>query len=251
MNADTTRDSLFDGALALFQPARGHRAGTDAVLLAAACPANVSTVCDIGSGVGTVGLRVAQILPEARVALVEVDPALHALANVNIAENGLAGRVDAHCADVLSKPFARGETGPGLRSAEIVLTNPPFLDASNARLSPDPGRRRAHTLENGLVGWIAAARSRLASHGRLIVIHRADAALRLANALGKDMGDVRLRFVHPRVDHPAHRVLLCARQGSRAPMSVLPPLVLHGADGAFTCESADIHAGRGNIGWEL
>ena len=37
--------------------------------------------------------------------------------------------------------------------------------------------------------------------------------------------------IHPRAGEPAHRVLLRAAKGSRAPARLLPPLVLHGAAG--------------------
>ncbi|MFN3482098.1 MAG: methyltransferase, partial [Rhabdaerophilum calidifontis] len=74
-----TEDRLFGGRLLLLQPARGHRAGTDAVLLAAATPPDAARIADLGAASGIVGLRAAQIAPAARVLLVERDPALVAL----------------------------------------------------------------------------------------------------------------------------------------------------------------------------
>ena len=49
-----TRDDAFlGGRLVLRQPLRGYRAGMDAVMLAAACPARAGErVLDLGSGVG-------------------------------------------------------------------------------------------------------------------------------------------------------------------------------------------------------
>ncbi|MGB6175434.1 MAG: methyltransferase, partial [Methylocella sp.] len=50
-------DAFLGGRLLLCQPAEGHRCGTDAVLLAAAAPADFSGLAiDVGAGVGAAGL---------------------------------------------------------------------------------------------------------------------------------------------------------------------------------------------------
>jgi hypothetical protein len=57
---ETTDDSLLGGRVGLTQPARGHRAGTDAVLLAASAPVRAGEmVVDVGAASGAVGLMVA------------------------------------------------------------------------------------------------------------------------------------------------------------------------------------------------
>ena len=49
---DFTEDSLLGGRVRLIQPRRGHRVGTDAVLLAASADARAEeTVYDLGAGV--------------------------------------------------------------------------------------------------------------------------------------------------------------------------------------------------------
>ena len=99
--ADVAEDRLLGGSLIVRQPKRGHRAGTDAVLLASAAPAlQAKTIVDLGSGVGTVGLIIAARFPKTRLTLVDKDPALVALARDNelfvgsIAENIHVGRTD-------------------------------------------------------------------------------------------------------------------------------------------------------------
>ncbi|HEY0053102.1 MAG TPA: methyltransferase, partial [Caulobacteraceae bacterium] len=55
-----TTDGLLDGRVRLTQPARGYRAGVDAALLAAACPAAPGErVVEAGCGAGAVLLQVA------------------------------------------------------------------------------------------------------------------------------------------------------------------------------------------------
>ncbi|MCU0955509.1 MAG: hypothetical protein MUC37_13135 [Hyphomicrobium sp.] len=54
----TTEDAFLGGRLRILQPARGYRAGMDAVLLAASVESGYGTVLDCGAGVGTAGLCV-------------------------------------------------------------------------------------------------------------------------------------------------------------------------------------------------
>jgi tRNA1(Val) A37 N6-methylase TrmN6 len=56
-----TEDAFLGGQLRLRQPKSGHRAGHDAMLLAAATPARAGDrVVDFGAGVGAAGLAVAR-----------------------------------------------------------------------------------------------------------------------------------------------------------------------------------------------
>ena len=61
-------------------------------------------------------------------------------------------------------------------SADRVLMNPPFHDATRQNLSPDPRRRLAHAAAPGLLPrWIASAAHLLKPQGVLTLIWRADA----------------------------------------------------------------------------
>ena len=248
----TTEDCLFSGALHLRQPARGHRAGTDAVLLAAACPGDARRVVDLGCGVGTVGLRVAQAVPASQIALVDVDPAILALASGNIALNGLGDRVRCVSGDCTTVTFPASDTGLA-GWADMVVTNPPFFDSGRGQVSPVALKARAHGFEadqqNALDAWIKGALRCLAPRGEIVLIHRADALSVLLAALDRRFGNIRLRFVQARADAPAIRVLVRATLASRAPLQVLPPLVLNDAEGTFTPHSAAIHAGTATLDW--
>ena len=90
-----TEDAFLGGQLRLRQPKSGHRAGHDAMLLAAATPARPGDrVVDFGAGVGAAGLAVARRVAGIRLVLVEIDAALAALARGNAAANAIAADVD-------------------------------------------------------------------------------------------------------------------------------------------------------------
>ena len=251
--AEVTSDALLGGRLKLRQFARGHRAGTDAVLLAAAGGAPSGLVMDIGSGSGAAGLALALRAPAARLCCIDIDRASVELALENIAANGLAARADAVAADVLG---ATGRRAAGLRdaSAALILTNPPFFEASKVRVSPHAGRARAHVGAQGasseeafLSRWMRACAALLTPGGRLVTIHRADALEALLAALSGRFGGLRLMPVHARADQPAIRLLASAVKGARAPLLLTPALVLHEANGRFTALDEAVHRGEATL----
>ncbi|WP_201837930.1 tRNA1(Val) (adenine(37)-N6)-methyltransferase [Microvirga zambiensis] len=240
---EVTEDLLLGGRIRLHQPAKGHRAGTDAVLLAASAPARAGdVVVDVGASTGAVGLMVASRQGEGRFIFVERDPALAELCRQNCRDNDVPG--DIAVADVLDKG-SRLAAGLQPESADIVLTNPPFLEEGQARISPDRGRAAAHAMPaGGLDAWLKACTGLLKPKGRLVLIHRADRVAECLRVLETWLGGVELRFVHPNSGRPAIRFLLAGIKGSRAPLTILPPLILNGPDGLFTPEAEALHRGE-------
>src|SRR5439155_8824525 len=97
----TTEDAVLGGKLYLRQPQRGHRVGHDAILLAAATGAHGGQhAIDLGAGVGAAGLALACRVRNLKVTLVEIEPALAALARDNIRRNGLGEFARAVVLDV-------------------------------------------------------------------------------------------------------------------------------------------------------
>jgi len=252
--APTSLDAILGGRLRLRQPLSGHRVGADAVLLAAAAGAPARRLVDVGAGVGAVGLALLQRWPEARGDLVEIDPFLAALARENAALNGLESRARVVAADALD---ARGRREAGLAdgAADLVVANPPFFEASKVRASPDAGRARAHVARarrdaaSPLEAWILACLALLAPGGRFVMIHRPDALTAILLAIGRRLGGVALLAVHPRAEQGSHRLLVAGVKGSRAPLRIAPPLVLHQASGAFTARAEAIQRGEATIDW--
>src|ERR1700724_414741 len=75
--AEFTEDAFLGGRLRLRQLKSGHRAGHDAMLLAAATPARPGDrVADFGAGVGAAGLAVAKRVADIDLVLVEIDATL-------------------------------------------------------------------------------------------------------------------------------------------------------------------------------
>ena len=224
-----TDDTVLDGRLRLRQPRQGHRAGHDAILLAAATGAKPGEhAVDLGAGVGAAGLALASRVEGLRVTLVDIDPALVKLASHNAEKNSLAERVISIALDIgaPARAFANAGLTPG--SAHRVLMNPPFNDAARQNTSPDARRRLAHVAAPDVLAvWARAAARLLRARGVLTLIWRADGLADVLQALGGGFGGVAVMPVHPKPGAPAIRILVRAVKGSRAPLALHPGLVLN------------------------
>jgi tRNA1(Val) A37 N6-methylase TrmN6 len=240
-----TDDAALGGRLRLRQPARGHRFGHDAILLAASVAARAGDVAvDLGAGVGAAGLALARRVDGVTVRLVEIDADLAALAAENAERNRLADRVTAYALDVAAPAAQLAAAGLAPASADHVLMNPPFHDAAHAQASPDARRRTAHLAAPGaLAAWLGTAARLLRGRGILTAIHRADAMDAVVGLLEPAFRAIAIQPVHPKPDAGAIRILVRAVKGARAPLRLLPALVLNGDDGRPTAAAEAVLRG--------
>lgn len=241
---DLTEDAFLGGQLRLKQKRSGHRAGHDAILLAAATEARAGDrVVDLGTGIGTAGLALARRVAGIELCLVEIDPELAALARDNAAANAIAA--DVIVLDVTDDAQAFVAHGLTPDSVDCVLMNPPFNDSTRHRGSPDQARHTAHVAtEETLQAWVHAARRILRSNGALTLIWRADGIADVLAALSRGFGSVSILPVHGETGRPAIRVLVRAVKGGRAPMRLLPGFMLNDESRMPTKEARNILEGR-------
>lgn len=227
---DVTEDLLLGGRLRLCQPAGGYRAAIDPVMLAAAVsPEPGASVLDLGCGVGAAALCLLARLPKSRVTGLEIQPGLAELARRNAQANGRAESFRVVEGSVAAPPLDLG-------GFDHVMTNPPFHRPERGTVPPVAIKAAANVEgEADLALWLKAAVKLLKPKGRLAVIHRADRLADLLAALeGRGVGAIRIVPLWPKPGRPAGRVILLARKGSRAPLEILPGLVLHRDTGGFT-----------------
>ena len=242
-----SEDALMGGRVRLLQPRPGYRAGADAALLAAAGDAMAGErVLEAGCGPGAALLQAASRWPGAAFTGVERDPDALALATRNIALNGMGDRVGAIAGDVGVRFAALG-----LPRFDAAMANPPFFDDPASLRAPHPARAGAYMADDGLGAWTAFLLAAVKDGGRVTVIHRADRLGDLLALLGDKGGSIRIRPVQPFADAPAKRVLVRAVRGGKAPLVLLPPLVLHDRDGGgkHTDQAEAILRGEAPLHW--
>jgi tRNA1(Val) A37 N6-methylase TrmN6 len=241
---DTTEDAFLGGQLRLRQPKSGHRAGHDAVLLAAAtCAHPGDRIVEFGAGVGAAGLALARRVAAVDLFLIEIDERLVTLARDNAAANAIPAQVVTLDVTAPAKAFAVHGLTPD--SVDVVLMNPPFNDALRHRASPDKSRETAHIAPPGMLEcWIHAARRILKSGGALTLIWRADGIAEALAVLSRGFGSLAILPVHGEAGKPAIRVLVRAVKGGKAPARLHPGLMLNKKSGVPNQEVADILAGN-------
>ena len=240
-----TEDAFLGGRLRLRQPKSGHRAGHDAMLLAAATSARSGDrVVDFGAGIGAAGLAVAKRVAGIELVLVEIDEVLAELARGNAASNAIPA--DVIVLDITSAADAFAAAGLPPDSVDVVLMNPPFNDPVRHRASPDKAREIAHVATAATLGtWIHAAKRILKSGGVLTLIWRADGLAEVLAALDRGFGNLAILPVHGDAKKPAIRVLVRAVKGGKAPTQMHAALMLNNESTMPNKQVQDILAGKG------
>nr|WP_249778094.1 methyltransferase [Phenylobacterium glaciei] len=242
----TPEDRLLDGRVRLRQALGGYRAGMDAALLAAACDAHDGArVLEAGCGVGGALLAAAARRPGAIFVGMERDLAAVALARENVTLNAMDGRVMIWEGDMATTFKALGSP-----TFDAVMANPPFFDDPGALRAPSPAKTGAWMADGGLAAWTGFLSKAAREGGTITLIHRADRLADILALLAPKAGSFQIRPVHAHADAPAKRVLVRAIKTGKAPLRLLPPLVLHPREGAkHTVEAEAILRGEATLGW--
>ena len=241
-----SEDTVLNGRIRLRQPMSGYRAGMDAALLAAACDAAPGErVIEAGCGVGGALLAAASRRTGSRFVGLERDTAAADLARGNVVLNGLEERVEIVTGDV-----ERGFRALDLPVFDAVISNPPFFDDPSALRAPAPEKSGAWMADGGLAAWTAFCLKAVREGGTITLIHRADRLADILALLAPKAGSFKIRPVSPFADAPAKRVIVRAIKTGKAPLMLLPPLVLHEREGSGHSAAAEaILRGDAASGW--
>ena len=207
------------GLVHLKQPREGYRSGVDAVYLAAAAPAVAGErVLDLGTGAGVASFCLGARVADLSLYGLELQPDYAALARANGAAASLP--ITVFEGDVADPP-------PDLKALgfEGVIANPPYFRAGDGIVSE--AKQAAHRETVPLRVWVDCALRRLLPGGWLVMIQRAERLPEILAELQGRAGDIHVKPVAGRIGRPATRVVVRARKGARAPMTLCAPLIEH------------------------
>jgi tRNA1(Val) A37 N6-methylase TrmN6 len=239
-----TVDAFHRGRFYLVQPAgRGHRAGMDAMMLAAAVPAAFAgRLADFGAGAGAAGLAVLSRCEGASALLVEKTEEMAAFARSTLAHPAnahLADRAAVLRADVTLTGRARVAAGLADNDFDFAIMNPPF-NADVDRATPDDLKKEAHVMGGDLFErWVRSAAAVVRPRGGIVVIARPEQVGALLDAFRGRFGNAEMLAVHPRPDRAAIRIVLRGVRGGRGKLTIRPPLMLHETGSDRFCAAAD------------
>ena len=234
-------DGILNRQYHLYQPKKGYRFGTDAIMLAASvAPFYGARIADFGAGAGAVSIALSHFLQGAHITAIEKEPDMAACLDHNIALNSMQDRVRVMQDDITN-------LSPVLQNSfDCVVANPPFHHASGTR-SANHRRALAHQGDTAnLDDWVTSALSVLKPKGRLVMIIRSDRTDEVMRSLhAQGAGGVALQPLWPYSSSPAIRVIITAQKDTKAPFAILQGLVLHHPDGALTTRASQILSGEG------
>ena len=242
--AFATETHLLGGRVTLRQPARGYRAGMDAALLAATvAPRAGERLIEAGCGAGAVLMQLAKRHSDLHLCGLERDPFAHALAQHNAKANGVEDRTT-----ILQGDVAKGFRALDLPLFDWAVSNPPYFDDPNTIRAPAEERRGAWIADDGLKAWTHFLLKSVREGGKIVIVHRADRLADILSLLAPKAGSFAIRPVHSFADEPAKRVLVQAIKTGKAPLRLLPPLILHPRTGPkHTPEAEAILRGEADL----
>lgn len=207
------RVELLPNGTRLLQDDRFLKLGTDAILLAAACPM-ASRAVDLGCGVGNVLLSIADRQPNCELVGVEINPDAAAVCRQSVAENRLEHRVRVIDCDL------RALDGIEPHAYDLVACNPPYLRSGSGKPSPSAARNLERFDTTAPPSDVASAASALLKpHGTLMLVLRPDrlddylAATESAGFAARAICHVR----HTAGSNPSVALLECEYLGEPAP----------------------------------
>ena len=224
----------------LLQRRCAHRFSIDDLAtawVAARAQPEARVALDLGCGIGSVLLMIAWRLRGARCFGIEAQEISFALAQRNVAENGVGARVTVAQGDL--REVARAEAYP---PCDLVTGTPPYLPLGTALLSPDPQRAAARVeLRGGVEDYLLAASRVLAPEGRAVVCADGRFPARvLRGAAAAGLAPLQRVDVFPRVDakDPLLAVWTCAPLAAAMPGPVaVERVVMRGERGERSAEA--------------
>lgn len=234
-----TDDDFLDGLVKLRQPKKGYRAGSDALLLAAALPAINGSMLEVGAGVAT-----PSICYLARLQKTEFAPQMTAiekyddvaeLAKYNVEQNIFENQINVMNVDIFDSAARHEKLGLMPDSFDHIFSNPPFFDPTKNRTSNDDYKALAHSIkQDDLQRWLIFMVRLLKNKAHMSIIYPMEHLYTVLKILENRVGDIRIRPIFSKYNAPATRFLLQAKKGSRSPLKMLPNLILRHDDGEVT-----------------
>ena len=231
-------DDLQNGYFLIQDPAR-FCFGMDAVLLSAFVDAaDGNRICDLCTGGGIIPILLAARTDRTRMEGLEIQEDQARMAVRSVRMNGLEDRIGITVGDV--KEAARIY---GAASFHVVTCNPPYMVYSGGKHNADMAKTIARHEVLCTFADVASQASRLlVAGGKFYLVHRPFRLTEILTELSANgLEPKRMRLVYPYVHKAPNLVLIEARKGGRAHLTVEPPLVVFDSPGVYTPEVRRIY----------
>lgn len=231
------------GGLKLIQDEGGFKFGVDAIILAdfanSFCP-TAKTAVDLGTGSGIIPLVLSHKNPNCEIKGVDVQEKAIELAERNAELNGLGERIEFIRCDVNS---LMSEQGGLQRSAEMVISNPPYV-AKGSGISNESDAKMIARQETtaSLEEFVSAAAWTLKDRGHFFLVHRPSRLVDIFYYCRKNRLEPKdIRFVRPSKEKTPNIVLLHCVLGGGRELSYMDDLFVYDGKGNYSSEILEIY----------
>lgn len=210
---------------------------TDSVLLAD-FPSlqGVTRAADFGAGSGVLSLILAARSPLLHIDLVELSGPAAAVAERNVARNGLDARLRVLRRDL--RTLTEAETG----RYQLIVSNPPYYAPGSGTAPAAPRQNARQELSCTLSELAESAARLLGDGGRLALVYPCQRlSLALVTLTAARLEPKRLRLVQARADKDPALALIECRKSGRPGLRTEPVLILKNPDGTDAAEARRIY----------
>ncbi len=209
----------------------------DTVLLAHFGKAPRGPVLDLGTGTAAIPL-ILTARGAADITGIELNPVMADIARRNAVLNGREDRIR-----VIEGDYRRAADWFPSGAFAAVYANPPYREKCRGACSDADGIRRARHEETATLGDVlGAAKYALKYRGRFRMVHITERLADVVAAMRQyDIEPKILQMIHGRPDKQAKLFLVEGVRGGRAGLTVLPPLIVHEADGSYSRAVLDMY----------
>lgn len=198
-------------------------------------------VLELGTGTGVIPLLIADEVE--RVDAVELSPVMADVAARNVWMNELEKKIFVRQGD-----YRQIRELYTAESFDVAVANPPYRPVAHGQVNKMSGVARArHEFTATLDDVVRAARYALRFGGRFAMVHLPERLGEILVSLHEhQMEPKRLQMVQPKDGKAPNMMMVEAVVGAAAGgLKVLPPLVVHEADGSYTPEILRLYGMEG------
>lgn len=236
-------DDLQYEGLKLIQDKSGFCFGVDSVLLSdfAKEIKQESTVVDIGTGTGIIGLLLCKKTNLKKIYGVEIQKEVAEMAKKSVELNDLGRKFEIINSDI-NDIFNFLEPN----TMDCVVTNPPYKKRNTGLKNEDEKQMISrHEIKCTLEDIIEKSSKLLKDRGEFYMVHRAERLVDIMCLLRKyRLEPKKIRFVHPKPDEKPNLILVKSIKYAKAFLKIEKPLVIQNENGEYTEEINRIY-GRG------
>lgn len=240
LNENERIDDLQYKGLKIIQNKDGFCFGVDSVLLSdfAKTLKQNSTVVDIGTGTGIIGLLLCKKTNLKKIYGVEIQKEVAQMAKRSIELNNLQDKFDIINSDI-NDIFNFLEPN----TIDCIVTNPPYKKVDTGVKNEDEKQMISrHEVKCTLEDIIEKSSKLLKDRGEFYMVHRAERMVDIMCILRKyRLEPKNIRFVHPKQNEKPNLILVKAIKYANEFLKIDKPLVIYDENGNYTDEINKIY----------